>query len=119
MAAWERRAAEPDHVAQWRRRRDEAFARRGQPSGALDRAAAALHAAAAVLRSTRWLADGLLEVRYDYLDDQFVSIVDANTLQVVDAGICLAGEDRRVTLESLPGVIAEAARTGRLEVTAW
>jgi len=43
--------------------------------------------------------------------------IDAITLQVWDAGVCLAGEDRLVTLESLPGVIREAIETGRLVIT--
>jgi hypothetical protein len=85
----------------------------------LDRAATALHVAGAVLRDSRWLSGDLLEVRYDYLDDRFVTVVDGETLRVVDAGICLAGHDDRLTLESLPGVIAEAVRTYRLEITAW
>jgi hypothetical protein len=86
---------------------------------AVDRAATALYAAGATLRDSRWLAGGLLEVRYDYLGERFVSVVDGGTLRVVDAGICLSGEDGRVTLESLPAVIEEAVRTRRLYVTAW
>jgi hypothetical protein len=85
----------------------------------LDRAEAALHSAGAVLRDSRWLSGDLLEVRYDFLADRFVSVIDGETLRVVDAGICLAGEDDRLTLESLPGVIAEAVRTFQLEITAW
>jgi hypothetical protein len=67
--------------------------------------------------STRHRADGLLEVRYRFEGERFVSIVDAATLQVVDAGICLAGADRLVTLESLPGVIREAIRDGEIVIT--
>ncbi|MBO0869127.1 MAG: hypothetical protein J2P15_11220, partial [Micromonosporaceae bacterium] len=83
-----------------------------------DRAAAALYAAGALLRNLRWLAGELLEVRYEYRGEAFVTIV-ASDLQVVDAGICLSGRDRVLTMESLPGVIDEAIRTHRLNVTAW
>jgi hypothetical protein len=83
------------------------------------RAADALHAAGAALRACRALAGNQLEVRYDLDGEQFVSIVDARTLQVYDAGICLDGADRELTLESLPSVIREAARTGQLNITSW
>ena len=84
-----------------------------------ERAAAALYAAHAVLHGTRWLADGWLEVRYDYAGEQFVSMVDGASLRIVDAGFSLEGRDEDLTLESLPVVIREAMRTGRLHLTAW
>lgn len=119
-SAQARRAAEPDHVEEWRARRTDA---RLRPASArdrvLDRAEAALYGAGALLRDSRWLSGDLLEVRYDFMDDRFVSVVDGETLRVIDAGICLAGADERLTLESLPGVIAEAVRTFQLEITAW
>jgi hypothetical protein len=119
-AARERRAAEPNHVEEWRAQRTDA---RLRPASArdrvLDRAESALYAAGALLRDSRWLSGDLLEVRYDFMDDRFVSVVDGDTLRVVDAGICLAGRDDRLTLSSLPGVIAEAIRTFQLEITAW
>ena len=67
----------------------------------------------------RWLAGNQIEVRYDLDGERFVSIVDVDSLQVVDAGICLSGSDRELTLESLPSVIREAMRTGRLNITSW
>jgi hypothetical protein len=109
------RAAQP--VPEWQRRRETALARR--TDGAEERVAASLRAADAALRGTRWLAGGLLEVRYDLEGEQFVSIVDAQTFTVADAGICLIGHDRQLTLDSLPGVIREAMRTDQLHVTAW
>ena len=95
--------------------RGPARAERAQTS----RAAEALHAARAGVRGLRWLADGMLEVRYDLEGERFVSIVEGATLRVVDAGICLSGHDRDLTLESLPSAIREAARTGQLNITAW
>jgi hypothetical protein len=121
-AAQSRRAAETEHRPQWMMARDAALEARRPVAArqrAEERAAAALRAARAVLHGTRWLADGLLEVRYDYGGDTFMSIVDGQTLQVVDAGICLDGHDRVLTLESLPAVIREAVATGQLHITAW
>ena len=88
------------------------------PEDAEERAQLALVAAGAMPLSMRRRGEGLLEVRYRFEGERFVSIVDAATLQVVDAGICLAGRDRLVTLESLPGVIREAARNGEIYITA-
>lgn len=83
------------------------------------RVAAALDAAGAAFRDLCWLGTRRVEVRYGFLGERFVTIVEAETLRVVDAGICLDGTDDRLTLQSLPGVIAEAVRTGQLCVTAW
>ena len=105
-----------DARPEWMRARDAAQRRAGDP---LVRVANALDRTGAALREVRSLSGGELEVRYDFLGERFVSLVDAETLQVVDAGICLAGADRRVTLESLPGVIREAIDTGELNITAW
>jgi hypothetical protein len=90
--------------------------RAGDPE---ERADAALRAAGAVLLSTRRLGDGLLEVRYLLDGERFVSVVDATSLQIIDAGICLAGDDRLLTLDSLPLVIREAVETGQLVMTSW
>ncbi len=46
-----------------------------------------------------------------------MALVDPVTLNVHDAGICLDGEDGRLTLESLPSAIREAYSTGRLVIT--
>jgi len=122
-AAQQRRAAEPNHVERWRAARTDARLRPASSrERVLERAADALDAAGAVLRDSRWLSGDLLEVRFDFLDDRFVTVVDGETLRVVDAGVCGgrgAGHDHRLTLESLPGVIAELVRTFQLEITAW
>jgi hypothetical protein len=44
-------------------------------------------------------------------------VVDAASLRVIDAGICLAGHDGLVTLDSLPGVIREAWESDELVMT--
>jgi hypothetical protein len=105
-----RDAARPRHV---NRRSDQAR------NNTEDRAADALFAARAGVRGMRWLHGDLLEVRYDLDGVRLVSIVESVTLRVVDAGICLSGHDRDLTLESLPSAIREAANSGRLNITAW
>jgi hypothetical protein len=88
-----------------------------RPATADERIRIALEAAGGALFSTRDLGGPLVEVRYLLGGERFVSVVDGRTLQVVDAGICLAGADRQITMESLPGVILEGMRRHRIEIT--
>lgn len=81
------------------------------------RAEIALDGAHARMLSSRHLGDGNLEVVFELMGERFVSTVDALTLHVYDSGICLAGADELVTLDSLPGVIREAIETDRLVIT--
>lgn len=94
----------------------ESAPRRSGPTP-VDRAERALDAAGAELSSCRALGDGMLEVSYRFLGQRFISVVDEQSLQVVDAGICLSGSDRMVTLESLPSVIREGYENGELNIT--
>ena len=89
-----------------------------------DRAEAALDAANARMLAARRLGGGAgspdevnLEVAFQFMGERFISVVNAISLQVIDSGVCLAGEDELVTLESLPGVIREAIETDRLVIT--
>lgn len=65
---------------------------------------------------------GEMVVQYRYLDRRFECVVEEKSLRVVDSGICLTDHDTGekgdtfFTLESLPGVVAEAARIGKLVV---
>ncbi|ATB31595.1 hypothetical protein [Melittangium boletus] len=77
----------------------------------------ALDAAGARLLDLRRRGAGLWEVTFSFMGERFQSLVEADTLGVVDAGICLAGEDRLVTLESLPSVIREAIKEDVLVIT--
>ena len=77
----------------------------------------ALESAGARLLDTRRLGSERLEVTFGFMGERFISIVEADTLQVVDAGICLAGADRHVNLESLPSVIREAIEDDVLVIT--
>lgn len=83
----------------------------------VDRAERALDEAGAELSGCRSLGNGLLEVTYRFLGQRFISVVDEQSLQVIDAGICLSGSDRMVTLESLPSVIREGYENGELNIT--
>ncbi|RJS23036.1 hypothetical protein DRW03_11930 [Corallococcus sp. H22C18031201] len=82
-----------------------------------ERVERALESAGARLHAQRRLSNGLLEVTFGFMDERFISVVDAQTLQVRDAGVCLAGADERVTLESLPSVIREAIESDVLVIT--
>ncbi len=87
-----------------------------------DRAEAALEAAGAHYLSSRRLGQQL-EVRFMFDGERFVTIVDAITLGVVDAGICLVDHhdghrgDDELTLDSLPSAIREAMELGVLVIT--
>nr|WP_242594151.1 hypothetical protein [Corallococcus exiguus] len=119
----------------WEARRDASARASGQTPGARDgrsftrqerwRAESdvgawverALDKAGARLMDHRRLGDGLLEVVYTFMGERFVTVVEAATLRVRDAGVCLAGADNRVTLESLPSVLKEAIDTDALVIT--
>lgn len=84
---------------------------------AAERAESALDGAQARVLAARRLGGGRLEVAFELMGERFISVVDALSLQVIDSGVCLAGEDGLVTLDSLPGVIREAIHTDRLVIT--
>ena len=85
---------------------------------AVERAEAALDGANARMLAARRLGtQQQLEVAFEFMGERFISVVDAISLQVIDAGVCLAGEDDLVTLESLPGVLREAIDGGLLVIT--
>jgi hypothetical protein len=96
------------------RSRPRPLERQAQGAARVERA---LESAGARLLGTRRLGNERLEVTFGFMGERFISIVEADTLQVVDAGICLAGSDRQVTLESLPSVIREAIEDDVLVIT--
>jgi hypothetical protein len=55
-------------------------------------------------------------VRYRLGGRRFECIIDTNSLQIVDAGICLSGADEELNLSSLPSAVREAIDTGQLHV---
>jgi hypothetical protein len=92
----------------------------------VERADRALTAAQATLLHARRISERgrrpegahqMMEVRFRFMGEIFISVVDDETLHVFDAGICLAGADEEVTLESLPSVIREAIEEERLVIT--
>lgn len=114
------RALERVRLEAWQRTRHHpavTVQRRAAERSPEDRVFRALDVAGATLLSQRDLGNGSLEVTFSFWGERFISVVDARTLQVYDAGICLSGEDRLVTLESLPSVIREAIDTSRLVIT--
>lgn len=87
--------------------------RGGSPA---ERADAALDAAGARMLSARRSHD-VLEVTFVYENVRIVATVDPDTLHVYDSGICLAGADEELTLDSLPSVIKEAIEIDHLNIT--
>lgn len=64
---------------------------------------------------------GEMLIRFRYLNQRFECICHAETLQIVDAGICLTGasgfkHDKRLSLETLPLIIKEAQESYKLVV---
>jgi len=47
---------------------------------------------------------------------RFECVIDTNSLQFMDAGICLDGSDRELNLASLPSAVREAIESGQLHV---
>jgi len=84
------------------------------------RADDALDGAKARMLSCRRLERGTrLDVTYEVDGTRILSIVDAETLQVIDPGVCLGHDDeyRVLTLDAMPSVVREAIETGRLNIT--
>jgi hypothetical protein len=55
-------------------------------------------------------------VRYRLGGRRFECVIDTQSLQIVDAGICLSGADDELNLSSLPSAVREAIQSGRLHV---
>ena len=55
-------------------------------------------------------------VRYRVAGRRFECIIDTESLQIMDAGICLDGTDEELNLSSLPSAVREAIESGQLHV---
>jgi len=55
-------------------------------------------------------------VRYRLGGRRFECIIDSQSLQILDAGICLDGADEDLNLSSLPSAVREAIASGQLHV---
>jgi hypothetical protein len=47
---------------------------------------------------------------------RFECVIDTQSLQILDAGICLSGADEELNLSSLPSAVREAIEAGQLHV---
>lgn len=83
-----------------------------------ERAELALFNAGAQLETLRRLEGEQLEVVFRFRGERFICLVEAYTLRVLDAGVCLGHPppDEQLTLESLPGVIQQAMEEDRLVI---
>lgn len=90
---------------------------RARPGDPVERADAALEAAGARLLNARRMDGRMLEVRFQLDGERYICVADMHTLQILDAGICLSGSDRELTLDSLPSVIREAIDVDHLNIT--
>ena len=104
----------------------ERAAQRGHATieNAEERAYEAIASAGGRVSSVRQLQRGrILEVDFQFRGERFITVVDAISLQVQDAGICLVDHsdghagDRDLTLDSLPSAIREAMDLGVLVIT--
>jgi len=55
-------------------------------------------------------------VQYRLGGRRFECVIDTESLQIVDAGICLSGADEELNLSSLPSAVREAVESGQLHV---
>ncbi len=58
-----------------------------------------------------------MDVTYEVDGTRIMSLVDAETLTVLDPGVCLDGEHGVLTLDAMPSVIREAIREHHLNIT--
>jgi hypothetical protein len=80
-------------------------------------ARAALSVAGAALIDYRWQRKNKEAIVRFRLDGRsYECVCFSETLQIIDAGICLSHTDRTTTLESLPAIIREGDRIGRLVI---
>jgi hypothetical protein len=93
--------------------------RHGDP---VQRADEALDSAKARMLACRRLERGTqLDVTYEVDGTRIITLVDADSLQVLDPGVCLGhgGEYRELTLDAMPSVVREAFETGHLNITRY
>ena len=92
--------------------------RKDRKETAEERVWAALEKAGATFESSRHVRNTQLEVVFAFMGERFICLVDEDTLQVLDSGICLGHPpaDRELTIDSLPAVIKEAIETDRLVI---
>jgi len=91
---------------------------RGRDRDPVRRADDALDQARARMLSARRLANNTqLDITYEVDGTRILSLIDAESMQVLDPGICLSGAHRVLTLDAMPSVVREAIETGALNIT--
>jgi hypothetical protein len=80
------------------------------------RIAVALSHSGARLLDWRRSGSGQATVSYRLGAQRFECVIDTDSLQIIDAGICLEGADQQLNLSSLPSAVREAINTGQLHV---
>ena len=91
--------------------RDRAHDPRARADEALDGAGARMLWCRRIANNTQ------LDVTYEVDGERIMSIVDIQTLQVIDPGVCLAGAHGVLTLDAMPSVIREAIEVDHLNIT--
>src|SRR6185436_1294354 len=110
------------HVERGTGRRDRGEGRAGR-NRVKDRTPArraddALEQAGARMLSSRMVASGTqIDVTYEVDGTRILTLCDAESLQVLDPGICLSGAHRVLTLDAMPSVVREAIEVSHLNIT--
>ncbi len=89
--------------------------RRRDPVNAADQALAG--AGARMIAARRIERGTQLDVTYEVDGTRILTIVNADSLQVIDPGVCLANAHRVLTLDAMPSVIREAIEEDHLNIT--
>lgn len=91
---------------------------RGRENDPQRRADDVLDQAGARMIRARYLANETqLDITYEVDGTRILSIVDVETFQVLDPGICLDGAHRVLTLDAMPSVVREAIEDSALNIT--
>ncbi len=96
--------------------RDQRKAIRRAHTTLQDRLTLALAHSGAQLMDFRSAQGTEVVVRYRLDRQRYECVVDTESLQILDAGICLEGADRELSLSSLPSAVREASQSGELHV---
>lgn len=84
----------------------------------VERVDEALEAAGARMLRVRWIARReQLDVTWEVDGTRILTLVDPESLQVLDPGLCLSGAHRVLTLDAMPSVVREAIEEDHLNIT--
>lgn len=84
----------------------------------VERVDEALEAAGARMLRVRWITRReQLDVTWEVDGTRILTLVDPESLQVLDPGLCLSGAHRVLTLDAMPSVVREAIEEDHLNIT--